>query len=77
MVIDVKESSTYKYLTNNGAKPVALNHGFCEIDQEFLADQANAICTMLCGKGLNYYQIWAILFIADNAFRDFRLKQKF
>ena len=77
MVINVKESSSYKYLTEDGTKPVKLNYGFCEIDEKLLADHANAICTMLCGKGLNYYQISLILDTAKDAFRETKLLKPF
>lgn len=76
-VIDVEKSSTYDFLTHNGKDPVKVGGGKYEVDPEFLAAQANALCNLLSGKGLNYYQLSIIFHVAQEAFREECMSIKF
>ena len=77
MAIDIRKSGTYNLLTNNGTKPAKHANGTIQVEADVLADQSNAICATLCGRGMNYYQIALILHVVQETFREDALSKKF
>lgn len=69
-MIDVRGSETFEFLTKRGKQPVLCDNGKTNVPVETLVEQANAICALLAGRGYTYNQIYMILMVAGNAFRD-------
>ncbi len=75
MAIDVTKCENYKFLTDDGTKPIRCDNGRTCIPPDVAAEQANAICTLLVGKGFSFNQIYTLLLIVEDAFREARDEQ--